>query len=527
MHVAKLIVLDSTGQYIRLLEAAPRGSRVVVRRMATLALPHGPDTPVDEFQAKIRDALAEHAKSGATVIGLIGRTSAVLRDLRLPDAPEDELPGIVQFQAIRELTFPIEQAAIDYDVVGPPDADGQRRVLLAALQQDVVDRCRTAVSAAGLSLGRLGLRPYATWRAYRQLAVAPDLAVLVVSLAGEFLELTVARGDSVLFTRATMVKQPAEGKSAEPAAALVGEVRRTLAAFANQVPGVTVERVALAAGATQHEAAGTALAAALAIPVDRFDPFQAAELACDPVDDPGSYVAAIGAALAAHEPWAIDFLNPKKPIVRRDRRKPMALAAAAAVIVMIAGSYGMIQLKLASGRKQIARLAESNTKLQQNVKAGNDIIRKSMEVERWLKSGVDCLGTLQRLTEQHPDTREMFTASVTISHENSPNGAARISLDSYAKDSRAIGKFYSNLREGERYTAEPSIGVVGIRDGRSGSDYKVRFPSQISERPEKGDAAGGAESPLPGDSPIAGKSASRTSSALDAARKAKPATNRK
>ena len=41
-------------------------------------------------------------------------------------------------------------------------------------------------------------------------------------------------------------------------------------------------------------------------------------------NDPGAFVAAIGAAISASEYWPIDFLNPKKPVVRRDRRKPIA-----------------------------------------------------------------------------------------------------------------------------------------------------------------------------------------------------------
>src|SRR5207249_2098563 len=123
-------------------------------------------------------------------------------------------------------------------------SEGQLRVILAALQQEIIERYRRPATYLNLALSRLGLRPYATWRAYRQVAGRPDDAVLVVSLAGESLELTVARGDSVLFSRATLLRGAVDSKSAslDIATTLVGEVRRTLAAFSNQVAGVEVKR---------------------------------------------------------------------------------------------------------------------------------------------------------------------------------------------------------------------------------------------------------------------------------------------
>src|SRR5262249_22268653 len=135
-----------------------------------------------------------------------------------------------------------------------------------------------------LELSRLGLRPYATWHAYRKVAGSSgEAAVLVVSLAGESLELTVARGESVLFSRATLLRAAVDSKSTAftPASALLGEVRRPLAAFSNQVPGVEVERLAVAAGSDEQQALIAALAANLPIPVDRFDPFQAVDIPPD------------------------------------------------------------------------------------------------------------------------------------------------------------------------------------------------------------------------------------------------------
>src|SRR5262245_59175404 len=167
----------------------------MVRSVSSVAIPDASDSSeADVVQQLVVRELSAFAGSGAEVVGLIGRSQAVLRDLRLPDAPPQEMPAMVQLQAMRELSFPVEQAAIDYEVVGELDAEGQRRVILAALQRDMIDRFQRSIVSSQFQVSRIGLRPYASWRAYRAVSVIPTAAVLVVALAGQSLELTVGFG---------------------------------------------------------------------------------------------------------------------------------------------------------------------------------------------------------------------------------------------------------------------------------------------------------------------------------------------
>jgi len=366
-------------------------------------------------------------------------------------------------------------------VIGPPEADGQRRVLLAALPLELVERCRSVVASSNLTLSRLGLRPYAVWRAYRQVAVVPQGGVLLINVAGDAIELTVAQGGTVLFSRGTMLKAQPDSSAIEPAA-LLGEVRRTMAAFSNQVPGVTVERIAVAAGEDQHRAACEQLASALGLPVDRFDPFQGLDVSGAMPDDPGAFAGAIGALVSAQEPWPIDFLNPKRPVVQRDRRKPLALVAAAAAVLLIAGSYALAQMKLSIGRKQIAEKTKLQAKLQQDVKSANEVIRKHQDVARWITSGVDALQELQSISEQYPDTRSMYTTSLTMDRDLAARGSTKIDLDGVAKQTSAIDKFYSTFNSGDRYRARPATGPV--QPNTRGGEYRNSFRGHIVLRPE-------------------------------------------
>lgn len=492
--MSKLIVIDRGTQHVRILEGDTRGSRVVVRKFTTLAVPEGHEGESETVRSLMVRALESAAGSGAKLVGLIGRSQAVLRDLRLPDAPAEEMPAMVQMQAMRELSFPVEQAAIDFEVVGPPDSEGQRRIILAALQLDVIERVRQAFSPTQLELSRIGLRPYATWRAYRQVAVVPAGAVLVVSLAGESLELTVAQGETVLFSRATLLRGAVDSKaeSFDPAPALLGEVRRTLAAFTNQMPGTTVERVALAAGRDEHKQLSESLAAGLSIPVDRFDPFEAIDLGRDvshAAGDRGAFVAAIGAAIAINEPWPIDFLNPKKPVVRRDRRKPLALVAAAAAALVIAASYVTVQLQLARGRRNIEGLAKQQAALQNMLKDANEVLNKYHEVETWTKAETKPLEELRRLSEEFPDTRNMYTTALTINRDNSPGRSGKIVLDGQAKQQVAISEFRTRLNRGDIYRAQPVATASTASQDKTKGSFPVPFRTVIEVRSADADEA--------------------------------------
>lgn len=491
--MSKVIVIDRGLQDIRVLEGDPRGGRFLVRKLTTLHFPEGLEgSDLNEARTAFQRTLQGAAGSGAKVIGLIGRSQAVLRDLRLPDAPPDEMPAMVQLQATRELSFPVEQAAIDYEVVGPPDDEGQRRVILAALQQDVIERYHNVVRGSQLELSRLGLRPYATWRAYRQVAVVPEGAVLIVSLAGESLELTVAQGETVLFSRATLLRGAADSKAEEfdPGPALLGEVRRTLAAFTNQMPGTQVERIALAAGRNEHQSLSAALAAGLPVPVDRFDPFDAIELSREltqaggeSAGDRGAFGAAIGAAISVNEPWPIDFLSPKKPVIRRDRRKPIALLAAAVVALIVVGSYVAVQVQLANGRRDIERLAKQQAELEKQIKGddklmgANEILHKYRKVEQWTKAETKSLEELRRLTEQFPDSKNMYTTKLDIVRDNSPGRSGKIVLDGLARQQVAISEFRIRLNSGDTYRAQPAAAAVQEK-GKGG--YPVGFRTVIA-----------------------------------------------
>ncbi len=478
--MAKLIVIDWGSRDIRLLEAERRGGRLAIRKLSTVALPAEGDEPV-AGATPMGAVLAQAASASARVVALVGRTQTVLRDLRVPVCPPEELTGMVRFQAMRTLSLSVEQASLDYDVLEMRDGDTQRRVILAALQGDALDRIQATTQSAHLELARLGLRPYATWRAYREHAPGGAGAVLIVNHASDSLELTVGSAASLLFSRATLLPNAEPGaESAETRHALIAEVRRTLAAFSSQMPGVAVTRIALPAGPGEHEELSRALGTELSMAVDLFDPFDSVELEPAPGEAPpprGPWSGAIGAALAANEPWPIDFLNPKKAPVRRDRRKPIAVVAGAGLALVLATSYFVAHQKIARGSAEIQRLTERQNKLKETLKTAAEVLSEHQATDDWVRAGTAPLEDLQRLSEQFPDTREMHATVLTITRD-SIDRADHLVLQGVSRQQLPIAEFQTKLNSDDNYSAQPVGSITGVRGG----EYRFEFKSDITAK---------------------------------------------
>lgn len=128
----------------------------------------------------------------------------VVRTLDAPPLQDKELAAAVRFEAQNLIPMPLDQAVLDFQVLGPVETEeGPRtRVILIAARRDMVERLVSATRRAGLRPVGIDLSAFAMIRA---LAPAAGLgssggAVLYVNVAG-LTNIAVAHGFTCLFTR--------------------------------------------------------------------------------------------------------------------------------------------------------------------------------------------------------------------------------------------------------------------------------------------------------------------------------------
>jgi type IV pilus assembly protein PilM len=119
---------------------------------------------------------------------------------------EKQLANAIKYRAQETLPIPVEQAVLDYRVLGERiDDEGvlHRRVLLVVAYRDLIDRYALACKKAGLRLAGIDLEAFALLRA---LAPPPTeepsgSAIVVVSVGHDRTTFAVSDGQACQFTR--------------------------------------------------------------------------------------------------------------------------------------------------------------------------------------------------------------------------------------------------------------------------------------------------------------------------------------
>ncbi|GAF96051.1 unnamed protein product, partial [marine sediment metagenome] len=207
--MSQLLALEWNGSEARVVVAASRGEKVVIEQAFSATLrsepsgkePSGEEAAEVDVGGRIAAALAARGVGRIDTLVAVGRSSIELRQLSLPPAPEEELPDLVSFQAIREFNELDENWLLDFVPIDEP-TDGPRNVLAAAIGPELVAQIERTCQTAGLKPRRLILRPCAAASLLgRQASTGPARPRLLVDLLSDEVDLTVMIDRRVIFVR--------------------------------------------------------------------------------------------------------------------------------------------------------------------------------------------------------------------------------------------------------------------------------------------------------------------------------------
>ncbi len=358
----------------------------------------------------------------------VPRDRAVINRLKLPPTPAAELAAAVRFQAMRELPYPVDEAEIDFVVMGRDEQGLATDVLLAAVRRETLVQIRQTCEAAGLTPVRIGLRPYANLVSVSRLPGTLDQRVLFVDVGPTQTEINIFRGRSLAFSRAASVSVPfsfgemvtedsrvsskAELEEVERAAAveqevvgeLLVEMTRTLQAYRATETDATIDQIIIAGGTGLEHALLEAAETRFGVPIAMFDPTMTLGAHESEAGKLRAFSAALGLAwgLSREGLLEIDFLNPKKPVPPRaslQRRARLAGLGAGAALALLAGYVVVDRVSL---NRRLANIERTNDALLEDVARIVQIDILSREAQDWESVAGDAawLDPLLDLTEQ-------------------------------------------------------------------------------------------------------------------------------
>ncbi len=322
------IGLDIGSTAVRAVELV--GSPLSVVRASQVALPPG---AVESGEVRDPAAVAEALKrlwadggfKGRQVWLGVGNQRVVVREIALPYLPEDELRSSLGFQVQEFIPMPVDDAVLDYNVIGEFEQEERRmlRLLLVAAQRGMVELVVQSVNNAKLQPMGIDLIPFALVRSVGATDVALDLEEgtveeAIVDIGAHVTNIVVhARGDTrfvrilpsggrdvtMAIARATGVEddvaerlkrgeqvedapEPQQARQAalQRAAAFVDEVRSSLEFYTAQAKDARIGKVLVTGGGSRLEGLFELMRQRIPVPVEPGAVFSRVPHQLDPAD---------------------------------------------------------------------------------------------------------------------------------------------------------------------------------------------------------------------------------------------------
>ncbi len=473
-----MLALEWNDDEARVAVAASRGGRVAVEHAFAVDLGSGPSgdaAPGVNVGERIAAALAARHVGRAGALVAVGRSDVELRRLSLPPAPNDELPDLVRFQAMREFNVLGEDWPLDFLPLDD-DPEQPRSVLAAAINPQVVERIGRTCHAAGLKPSRMVLRPCAAASLVRrQRPAEPGEVRMLIDLLVDEADLTVMIGDRAVFLRRARLRGDPLTQAAA-AEVLVSEVRRTIMAAQNQLGSRDVNAFVLCGAGEEHEALASVVGAQLSAPLELFDPFEGLRLEGDlggELPDRANRFAPLLGMLCdeldrtAHE---LDFLNPRRRPEAASRRNTYTAAGLGAALVVLL-LIGVQWFQTMSLDADIKRLKGELAELERQEKKALETQEAAEAIEAWRSRDVVWLDELRWLSNQFPQAEDAMLTGLTLSVAS---GKPEITIEGKAKSVAAATRLDRGL-QGPSHRLVPDT----KREDPSKGSYPVQFKSSL------------------------------------------------
>ena len=205
---APAVGLDIDRGAVKAVQIGGRGGgytlqHVGYRKLQPGAVVDGEVADQDLLAYELKEFWASHSFKGKTVYLGVANQKVVVRLLDFPRMSPEDLKGAISFEAQDHIPMPIDEAVLDYVVLGPQEEGSDRdRILLVAAQKEMISRYSAAVRTAGLRAEGVDVKALSLVRSTLPSSLFDDGgAILLLDIGTEITNLVVAQGGSPTLTR--------------------------------------------------------------------------------------------------------------------------------------------------------------------------------------------------------------------------------------------------------------------------------------------------------------------------------------
>ncbi|QDU76182.1 Competence protein A [Bremerella volcania] len=480
--MAKKLAIEWDSRSLRMVVARQRGSSIVVDQALHFPLPLPPEgTEPPSVESRVgrllTDQVAAHGLSKLPAIVGVNRSSIELQVVAVPPVPDDELPDIVRYQAIRECTNLGDDGVVDF-IKMPPAEDGKLRVHAAAISAKNLKSCQKICVQVQIQPQSFYVRSFGAAHLVASQSRLAGQTFLIVEILEDRVELTVVSQGDVILTRSTRL--PGEPNTEHYVHALQGEIRRTMLAAQSKSNSESITQIVILGQPSSPETWRT-LGNELKATVEFLDPLTAEHVSSNVELSPeiaSQFGALIGTLLAdgSSHHATIDFLNPRRKPDPPDRKRIFALSGLAAASVVLLVTYLMYS-GISSRDAEIAQLKEDIAKLQQSNKPLVELEEEVIEIDNWVAADAQWLDEIYRMSKKLPSADEMITTRIHMQPSNNEGGTT--TLEGYVADQSVIRKIETSLMDEHH-----AVLGKGSQERVYGDNYTISFQEYVTITPD-------------------------------------------
>lgn len=202
--------IDIGSSSVKMVTLSRRGSAMQLDSYAIMPLPTSAviDSSIQDV-AQVSQAIENGVKicSGVTTaVTAVPSSAVILKTIQLSKAfTEFELEEQVKLEADRFIPYPLNEVALDFEIIGPVEGhDELNEILLVACRRDDVELREDAINGAGLKCEVVDVDRFSTERVY-PLLQEPDLTedelIGLVDVGASTLTLNVFKNGEIVYNR--------------------------------------------------------------------------------------------------------------------------------------------------------------------------------------------------------------------------------------------------------------------------------------------------------------------------------------
>src|SRR5918998_750601 len=203
-----VVGLDIDRGAIKAVQVAQSGGAYTLQHVGYRKLPagvvfEGEVADEDLLAYELKEFWSSHSFKGKSVYLGVANQKVVVRLLDFPRMSPEDLKGAISFEAQDHIPMPMDEAILDYVVLGPQgEGSDLDRILIVAAQRDMISCYSSAIRAAGLKPQGVDVKALSLVRSTLPGSLFDDeCAILLLDIGTEITNLVVSQGGSPTLTR--------------------------------------------------------------------------------------------------------------------------------------------------------------------------------------------------------------------------------------------------------------------------------------------------------------------------------------